>query len=205
MRSILVVLTVIVISLSSCSVSRYIAPPFTDVSKILRLKSGMSMNQVTDILKIPPYDVVHVYETGNQIMVYNYRVKDRTAPVPTRLGERAVHGEDLQTTGETRYNNNYKELFLLFKHDTLASVFGERTFLEGTYLERINQSVVSGVKNDELDNVDNSTIEGLLAERAAYTRDISLKEDETTKKRRKLLAKFGPIALAFLLGVGVSQ
>lgn len=100
------------------SCSRYIAPPFTDVTKIAQLKSGMRVKQVSDVLGIDPYDVYYQQETGAQILSFNYRLKNRVMNVYNTVNytevQRQTSDEDSQKEGETYYDKDYKTIYVLF-------------------------------------------------------------------------------------------
>lgn len=190
--------------LNSCAVNRYIAPPFTDLDKILKLDPGMSVTQVSDLLLIEPYDIIHSYETGNTILVYNYRVKDRNLPVPSRVAQQIIHSEDGQRDGDPWYNTNYLELYLSFSHDTLKGVYGERTFMEGTYLEMIEGNIAfsDGESSTDAKTIDKDYLflQNLYRERSSFKRAGQIQGDEVLSRRRKLLQN-GLLIAAGLVGI----
>lgn len=188
----------LILFLSSCSVNRYIAPPFTDIDKIMDLKVGMTVRQVSDQLRIPPHDIVHAYETGNVILVYNYRVKDRNMAVPARSGGVIIHGEDGQREGEEWYNDNYRELYLLFKDGALKSVFSERSFSEGTQAELADRTLINPDPSSSSFNNDYQLMQGMYEDRASYKERGKLIEDAQLEKRRKSLLVAGGALLALL-------
>lgn len=73
-------LSVIIFSLilSSCIVH---APKYTGVEEVLQLKTGMTKEEVSNILGIPPYDLKSVSDSAT-IYIYKYRTTDRkTVPL----------------------------------------------------------------------------------------------------------------------------
>ena len=123
MQKITILFAVVLFSTMACN--RYIAPPFTDVDKISRVKTGMKLKQVIDILEISPYDVYHLQETGSAMYSFNYRLKERVIPITTiNQDERArlITNEDSQTKGTIRYNKKYKVLYILMKDNAVASM-----------------------------------------------------------------------------------
>jgi len=100
------------------SCSRHIMPPFTDVSKITQLRSGMKVKQVSDILGIEPYDIFYMQETGAQILSFNYRVKERVMYTYNTLNYmeigRRTSDENSQTAGEVYYDKKYRTLYAIF-------------------------------------------------------------------------------------------
>jgi len=67
---------------SSCIVR---APKYSTVEKVFVLKLGQTKEEVSQVLGIPPYNVVSVYDTGT-VLLYKYRVTDR-ATLPFLLKE----------------------------------------------------------------------------------------------------------------------
>jgi hypothetical protein len=103
-------------AVTSCS--RYFAPPFTDVSKVSQLKSGMKIKQVSDVLGIDPYDVYYMQETGAQLYSFNYRLKNRVMYLYKTMNrmevDRQTSDENSQKAGEVYYDKNYRQLYVMF-------------------------------------------------------------------------------------------
>jgi hypothetical protein len=197
------------LSLTSCSVNRFIAPPFTDLDRILKLKSGLKEGDVSATLGIKPYDIIHSFKTGSKILIYNYRVKDRSMPLAARSARIATHSEESQRGGEEWYNTNYKELYLLFKNDTLAGVYGERMFGEGAFLEVAHLDLGGGKsmnsQNKEVQKSNDNDylfLQNAYYERSNMKEKTILEEDQTVKKRRQILTYIAAGAAVLLLGLG---
>lgn len=103
------------------SCSRYIAPPFTDVSKVTQIKAGMKVKQVSDVLGIDAYDVFYMQETGSQVLSYNYRLKNRIMYVYNSVNHieirRQTSDENSQKAGEVFYDKKYRTLYAMFSKD----------------------------------------------------------------------------------------
>jgi hypothetical protein len=114
----LVVLVLGLAIFSSCS--RYMAPPFTDMSKIAQIKSGMKVKQISDILEIEPYDVFYMQESGAQILSYNYRLKKRVMYIYNTLNymeiARRTTDQNSQKDGDLYYDKDYKTLYAVFNN-----------------------------------------------------------------------------------------
>ena len=186
------------LALSSCSISRYTAPPFTNVEKILRLKPGMTTEEVSGILRIPPYDMVHLYESGSMVLSYNYRVKDRNMVVPTR-SKQVIHSEDAQREGEDWYNTNYHSVFLHFQDDALKSIFSETLISKGAHIEILDKRLINPDSSFIVDKNYYLLLENGY-ENYSYTQDTQLKEDEQIKRRRDTLKNVG-IGVLVILGL----
>lgn len=100
------------------SCSRYVAPPFTDVSKVSQIKTGMKVKQVSDVLGIDPYDVFYMQETGAQLLSFNYRLKNRIMYVYNTVNHievaRQTSDENSQKAGEVFYDKKYRTLYAMF-------------------------------------------------------------------------------------------
>jgi hypothetical protein len=67
--------------LSSCIVQ---APKYSPVENVMKLQLGMTQEEVSSTLKIPPYDLKTIDSSG-YIMIYKYRTTDRNT-VPLFMG-----------------------------------------------------------------------------------------------------------------------
>jgi hypothetical protein len=103
-------LALLVFTLHSCIVER---PPYSKVEKVLTLKLGMSMDTISKILDIPPYDLRSLDDSSGQtVLVYKYRVTDRrTLPffVKPRNG--------------MRVSGKYRDLAVTYDKDGKATHF----------------------------------------------------------------------------------
>jgi len=79
MKRLTLLLTLLfIIGLSSCIVK---APKYLTVEKVLTLRQGMTKEEVSQILGIPPYNMVSMNDTAEFVLLYKYRVTNR-ATVP---------------------------------------------------------------------------------------------------------------------------
>lgn len=67
-------LFVMTLSLCACIVN---APKFTTVEKVLTLHLGMSQEEVSEALGIPPYNFI-LHNDTSTVLLYKFRVADRT-------------------------------------------------------------------------------------------------------------------------------
>lgn len=63
----------LLINFASCVVER---PPYTKIEQVLTLHTGMSKEEVSTVLGIPPYDLKLSTDTQT-ILIYKYRVTNR--------------------------------------------------------------------------------------------------------------------------------
>lgn len=66
------------LGMSSCIVH---SPMYSTLDKVLELKEGMTKDEVSKILGIPPYNFISLTDSGECTLLYKYRVKDR-ATIP---------------------------------------------------------------------------------------------------------------------------
>jgi hypothetical protein len=111
----------VIFALSGCS--RWIAPPYTNVDRLVNIKTGMTLAQVNTELGIEPYDV---YFKGNDesIVIYNYRVKDRIVEVSGDY-DNITHSEISQNNGKDWYGEKYF-CYVYFKDKKVKSMITDR-------------------------------------------------------------------------------
>ena len=71
------------VMLNACIVH---GPRYTTVDKVLKLKTGLTLNEVNSLLVSKPYDLYIFDSLGNKSYIYKYRVTDRKT-VPFLLKE----------------------------------------------------------------------------------------------------------------------
>ena len=114
----LIIVALIAFVYSSCSY--YVAPPYANVSELIKVRKGMSMTQVNDALGIRPYDIYTVQDDGGTILMYNYRVKERKMSVFGNFNK-ITKSERGQKEGITHYSDPSRA-YVLFENDKVASV-----------------------------------------------------------------------------------
>ena len=87
---------------SSCVVQ---APKYSPVENIMKLELGMSQEEVTSILKIPPYDMKSKDTTG-YVLIYKYRLTDRNT-IPLFMGP----------TNGVKARGKWVDLFISFSRE----------------------------------------------------------------------------------------
>ena len=101
----------LIIFISSCST--VIAPGYTSVSKIYKLKKGMKLKEVSYTLEASPYDMYVNYINGEKVVEYKYvhhYIKNPGAPKPNV-------NEDRLNQGANRYKNE-SDLMVVFDQKT---------------------------------------------------------------------------------------
>jgi hypothetical protein len=73
-RSNILLVFLLLCFVSSCIVK---APKYTTVEKVLALKLGLTKDEVSERLGIPPYNFKSLTDSGT-VLLYKYRVTDRT-------------------------------------------------------------------------------------------------------------------------------
>lgn len=135
-------LVVMVVALGSCS--RYVAPPFTSLEKILVVKTGMSLNQVSATLAIEPYNILHMNDNGEIIVTYNYRLKNRVMKVSTTNRDeynRQTRNEESQTAGNPWYDKTPRLLYVIFKDNKVQSFISDAGKSDSEYLLITNNNI----------------------------------------------------------------
>lgn len=189
--------------LTSCAISKYEAPPFTDLDKIMSLKPGMTLADANEALKLKPYDIIYSHDKGKMILIYNYRVKDRRMVLPTKTAGQVIHTEKAQREGETWYNKSYKEVYALFYEGKLKSVYGEEALSIAPNLDYIDVRLDNAKQGGGLQV--NDTAQDLDFARMVYQqrldkKEARLMEDEKSKKRQRILIGGGTLILLWLIG-----
>lgn len=125
--------------LCSCSTTKWVAPPYTSVNEMSKLKKGMSIEQVNSVLGIPPYDLYTIQEDGSTILLYNYRLKDRRASMSAD-DFTFQHKEEAQKAGEPWYGEA-SIVFVLFKDGKLSSLITNSGRDDAEMLLLINNNI----------------------------------------------------------------
>ena len=73
------ILTILIIAIAFSSIAQTI-PEYTTIDKLATINIGMTENEVTTILGIPPYDVYHDVSNNCKVLVWHYRHKHHTIP-----------------------------------------------------------------------------------------------------------------------------
>jgi hypothetical protein len=120
----------LIIFISSCST--VIAPSYTSVSKIYKLKKGMKLKEVSFTLESTPYDMYINYLNGEKVVEYKYVhqfVKNAGAPT-------ATVNEDRLNQGANRFKNE-SDLMVVFDQKTGDMLY----YYTSTGLSRSNASL----------------------------------------------------------------
>lgn len=80
------------------------------VENVFLLKTGMSKEEVSAIMKTPPYDLKIMDQSGESIFIYKYRLRDRKT-VPFLL----------TPTNGVKARGKYVDLFITFGPDNKAT------------------------------------------------------------------------------------
>lgn len=127
--------------LASCASVNYktskVLPYYTEPAKIVKLKNGMTLTQINSVLGIEPYDVYHMQDDGNTVLVYKYRIKERKIEV--------TNGEDLtneasQTSGTVYYTEEFK-VYILLQDGKLQSLITDAGRRDSKYILIVNNTI----------------------------------------------------------------
>lgn len=133
------------------SCSKWIAPPYTSVDKIIKVKAGMTIEQANATLGIDPYDVYMIQEDGSSIYLYNYRRKDRRMSVPpfARARERAIKGEESSQTNGTLWYGETSILYVQAKDGKIKSMITDAGRQDAEFL-MLTINNIQVISRDEL-------------------------------------------------------
>ena len=134
--------------LSSCTY--FIAPAYTSVDELSKVRKGMTMSKVNEVLGIQPFDIYTVQDDGGTILVYNYRIKDRRAKVHGNLTE-YTKTEASQKEGIPWYGEPSRA-YLLFKDDKMASLITDNGRQDAERLMIVNNNLQL-ISREDLVNV----------------------------------------------------
>lgn len=139
----------LIILLGSCATISKVAPPFTNVEKISKLKMGTTLSVVSSTLDIPPYNILSMQEDGSGIYAFNYRLKVRKASVPEGTdGENLLHSEQYNTAGEEKYEDEIKTVITVFKEGKLSGVHTTEGWDKAEYLMIVDNNLKLLTKQD---------------------------------------------------------
>jgi hypothetical protein len=128
------------------SCTYYIAPAYTSVDELSKVRKGMTMSKVNEVLGIQPFDIYTVQDDGGTILVYNYRLKDRRAKVNGNLLE-YTKTEASQKEG-TPWYGEASRAYLLFKDDKMASLITDNGRQDAERLIIVNNNLQLISKED---------------------------------------------------------
>ncbi|MDH5365498.1 MAG: hypothetical protein OEW67_00805 [Cyclobacteriaceae bacterium] len=164
MKKQFVLFIIIIILLPSCN-TVFKAPPFTDVQKLLMLKSGMSIDKVKSVLGIDPYDVYHINEESSILLSFSYRLKERRYKIKTFNQDeilRKTTDEESQTKGNIAYKKkDPKTAYLLFKDNSLVSMIttegnrkSETLMIQSNNIVKIDKENITDIDFEEVEEVE---------------------------------------------------
>jgi hypothetical protein len=129
----------------------WIAPPYTNVNRILNVHPGMTLNDANRTLGIDPYDVYYIHSDGSFILVYNYRLKERMMNASSIM-EETIRSEQGQTAGEPVYREFSSRLYVVFKDSIVQSLITDAGKENAEYLLLIENNIQLLTAN-ELDSI----------------------------------------------------
>lgn len=162
-------LLIIPFLLGSCS--KWIAPPYTSVDRMLDIQKGMTLMEVDETLGIKPYNMLHLNE-NTAVFEYHYRLKDRDVNKISNY-KKFIHEERSQTGGKEWFTKPSK-FYVLFENEGFSTMLTENGLKHSDYLLLRNNNLIM-VSESEL-------VDFNLYEDASYLRAI----DNTQKLKSRL-------------------
>jgi len=139
-------LLLIPLFMGSCS--KWIAPPYTSVDKMLGIEKGMTMDQVDAGLGIKPYNIIHRNDS-TAIFEYHYRLKDRDLNNITNFNK-FIHLEPSQTGGNDWFDKPSK-FYVLYKDNKFSTLLTENGLNHSDYLLLKNNNLMLVSQKDLVD------------------------------------------------------
>ncbi len=182
----------IIILLSSCSQNKFwIAPKFTDVSKISNLKKGMTKEEVSQTLEVEAYDS-YFSDAGTEMLVYNYRLQERRVPVSnsgryvnmeTAPMDKTVNSSAGQNQGSLYYTE-WRKLYVSYQDNKMTSMITEGGMENANSVLILAASIQSIKQNPDLKvvpyNVTDQNYVVPLDDKGNYISNGSLSVNGTT-------------------------
>jgi len=209
------------LGLSSCT--KWIAPPYTSVTEISNVKKGMSKEQVKETLGIEPYDIYTMQEDGTTILMYNYRLKDRSMNVSGDFGK-ATRTQASQKSGTDIYGATAL-LFVLFQDDKVSSLITSRGREDAEHLLLTNNNIQLISKQQLVSLQNNNDPDLLILDEKGSINKVNMpiksgvnksviipfseksakqKSPETQVQKTNIMKKIGLIALPLLILLAIA-
>jgi hypothetical protein len=144
--------------LSSCSQNKFwVAPKFTDVSKISTLKKGMTKEEVASALDVDAYDS-YFSDAGSEMLVYNYRLQERRIPVSnsgryvnmeTAPMDKSINSQAGQNQGNLYYTE-WRKLYVSYQDNKMVSMITEGGMEKANSVLILASSIQSIKQNPDL-------------------------------------------------------
>ncbi len=150
-KFIMILLLSISLLVGCASRTGWIAPPYTNVDKILNVQPGMTLSEVNQTLGIDPFDVYYIYADGSFILVYNYRLKYRMMD-ESIIDKERITSEQAQTVGEPIYPDYSSRLYVKFKNNIVQSLITDVGKENAEYILLVENNVQLLTAN-ELDTI----------------------------------------------------
>lgn len=144
--------------LTSCSQNKFwVAPKFTDVSKISNLKKGMTKEEVASVLEVDAYDS-YFSDAGSEMLVYNYRLQERRIPVSnsgryvnmeTAPMDKSINSQAGQNQGNLYYTE-WRKLYVSYQDNKMVSMITEGGMENANSVLILASSIQSIKQNPDL-------------------------------------------------------
>ena len=105
------IITLFIIAFAFTLTAQESIPEYTTIDKLYKVSPGMTENQVTNILGIPPYDVYHDVANNCKVLVWYYRHKHHAIPSQQQNTIASLAG------GKTTYINAEKVYMTFSEND----------------------------------------------------------------------------------------
>ena len=105
------IITLLIIAFAFSSTAQESIPEYTTIDKLYKVSPGMTEDEITSILGIPPYDVYHDVANNCKVLVWHYRHKHHAIPSQQQNTKASLGG------GKTTYINAEKVYMTFSEND----------------------------------------------------------------------------------------
>jgi hypothetical protein len=74
------IITIIIVALAFSALAQESIPEYTTIDKLYKVSPGMTEDEVTALVGIPPYDIYHDVANNCKVLVWHYRHKQHSIP-----------------------------------------------------------------------------------------------------------------------------
>ncbi|MDC3306074.1 hypothetical protein OAV36_04030 [Flavobacteriales bacterium] len=105
------IITVIIVAFAFSAIAQESIPEYTTIDKLYKVSPGMTEDEVTALIGIPPYDIYHDVANNCKVLVWHYRHKQHSIPSSQEHTRASLDG------GKITYVNTEKVYMTFSEND----------------------------------------------------------------------------------------